>query len=137
MCSKCNVYVEFKRSKPFRKNVGKHGFISSINIHQGDELFSVLSRGKQCAFMSLSAILAAENNPLIGILHFLSVHPLLRTLEIQGMPFIFNPGIPVGGGQTNLEFQWVGVKPTWNSSGWGSDQPGIPVGGGRITLEFQ
>ena len=37
----------------------------SINIHQGDELFSVLSRGKQCAFMSLSAILAAENNPLI------------------------------------------------------------------------
>ena len=38
----------------------------SINIHQGDELFSVLSRGKQCAFMSLSAILAAENNPLIN-----------------------------------------------------------------------
>jgi hypothetical protein len=47
------------------------------------------------------------------------------------MPLVFNPGIPVGGGQTNLEFQWVGVKPTWNSSGWGSNQLGIPVGGGR------
>ena len=35
------------------------------NIHQGDELFSVHSRGKQCAFMSLSAILTAQNIPLI------------------------------------------------------------------------
>jgi hypothetical protein len=25
-------------------------------IHQGDDLFSVQSRGKQCAFMSLSAV---------------------------------------------------------------------------------
>ena len=33
----------------------------SANIHQGDELFSVHSRGKQCAFMSLSAILTARN----------------------------------------------------------------------------
>ena len=31
------------------------------NIHQGDELFSVHSRGKQCAFMSLSAVLTAQN----------------------------------------------------------------------------
>ncbi len=37
------------------------GFING-NMHQGDELFSVLSRGKQCAFMSLSAILAANQH---------------------------------------------------------------------------
>ncbi len=30
-------------------------FFLSSDIHQGDELFSVQSRGKQCAFMSLSA----------------------------------------------------------------------------------
>ena len=36
----------------------------SANIHQGDELFSVHSRGKQCAFMSLSALLTARNIPL-------------------------------------------------------------------------
>ena len=39
-------------------------FLSS-NIHQGDEMFTVPSRGKQCAFMSLSAILTAQNIPLI------------------------------------------------------------------------
>ena len=40
-------------------------FFLSSDIHQGDELFSVQSRGKQCAFMSLSAILTAQNIPLI------------------------------------------------------------------------
>ena len=39
-------------------------FLSS-DIHQGDEIFSVQSRGKQCAFMSLSAVLTAQNTPLI------------------------------------------------------------------------
>jgi hypothetical protein len=37
-------------------------FLSS-EIHQGDDLFSVQSRGKQCAFMSLSAVLTAQNIP--------------------------------------------------------------------------
>ena len=37
----------------------------STNIHQGDNLFSVQSRGKQCAFMSLSTVLTAQNIPLI------------------------------------------------------------------------
>ena len=36
----------------------------SSDIHQGDELFSVQSRWKQCAFMSLSALLTARNIPL-------------------------------------------------------------------------
>ncbi len=36
----------------------------SVDIHQGDERFSVHSRGKQCAFMSLSALLTARNIPL-------------------------------------------------------------------------
>ncbi len=39
-------------------------FFLSSDIHQGDELFSVQSRGKQCAFMSLSALLTARNIPL-------------------------------------------------------------------------
>ena len=41
-------------------------FLSS-NIHQGDEIFSVQSRGKQCAFMSLSVVLTAQNTPLIDL----------------------------------------------------------------------
>ncbi len=36
----------------------------SADIHQGDERFNVHSRGKQCAFMSLSALLTARNIPL-------------------------------------------------------------------------
>ena len=36
----------------------------SADIHQGDERFSVHSRGKQCAFTSLSALLTARNIPL-------------------------------------------------------------------------
>ena len=48
------------------KKSGKYGFIYSATIHQGDELFSVeQSRGKQCAFMSFSAVLTAQHNPLI------------------------------------------------------------------------
>ena len=39
-------------------------FLSS-NIHQGDEIFSVPSRGKQRAFMSLPAFLTAQNTTLI------------------------------------------------------------------------
>ncbi len=35
----------------------------SANLHQGDERFSVRSRGKQCAFMGLSAVLIAQNIP--------------------------------------------------------------------------
>ena len=35
----------------------------SASVHQGDEVFSIQSRGKQCAFMSLSAILTAEHIP--------------------------------------------------------------------------
>ena len=47
------------------KNIRKHGSIFSSYIHQGNDLFSVQSRGKQCAFMSLSALLTAQNIPLI------------------------------------------------------------------------
>ncbi len=36
----------------------------SVDIHQGAERFSVHSRGKQCAFMSSSALLTARNIPL-------------------------------------------------------------------------
>jgi hypothetical protein len=56
--------------KNIRKHSGiKNGSISNfsvlIYIHQGDYHFSVQSRGKHCAFMSLSALLTAQNIPLI------------------------------------------------------------------------
>ena len=47
-----------------KNQVGMALFLSAY-IHQGDDLFSAQSRSKQCAFMSLSAILTAENMPLI------------------------------------------------------------------------
>ena len=54
-----------KRSKIFGNiQVSMALFLCSY-IHQGDYLFSVQSRGKQCAFMSLSALLTAQNIPLI------------------------------------------------------------------------
>ena len=34
-------------------------------MHQGDERFSVQTRGKQCAFMSLEAVITAQKNTLI------------------------------------------------------------------------
>ena len=37
----------------------------SDNIHQGNDLFSVYSRGRQCAFMCLSALLTARDNPVV------------------------------------------------------------------------
>ncbi len=37
----------------------------SADINQGDERFSVHSRGKRCAFMSLSTLLTARNIPLL------------------------------------------------------------------------
>ena len=37
------------------------------NIHQGHECFSGQSRGKQCAFMSLSALLTARNIPVARV----------------------------------------------------------------------
>ena len=38
----------------------------SANIHQGNDLFSVYSQGRQCAFMCLSALLTAQNNPVVA-----------------------------------------------------------------------
>jgi hypothetical protein len=54
-----------KLSKIFGKIQVSMALFLSSEIHQGDDLFSVQSRGKQCAFMSLSAILTAQNIPLI------------------------------------------------------------------------
>jgi hypothetical protein len=54
-----------KGSKIFGKFQVSMALFLSSEIHQGDDLFSVQSRGKQCAFMSLSAVLTAQNIPLI------------------------------------------------------------------------
>ena len=43
-----------------KNQVGTALFLSAY-VHQGDDFFSAQSRGKQCAFMSLWAILTAEN----------------------------------------------------------------------------
>ena len=48
-----------------KNQVGMALFLSAYIHQEGDDLFSAQSRGKQCAFMSLSAILTAENMPLI------------------------------------------------------------------------
>ena len=37
----------------------------SAKIHQGNDRFSVYSRGRQCAFMCLSALFTARNNQMI------------------------------------------------------------------------
>ena len=54
-----------KRSKIFGNIQVSMALFLFPYIHQGDYLFSVQSRGKQCAFMSLSALLTAQNIPLI------------------------------------------------------------------------
>ena len=51
--------------KNIRKHSGKCGSIIFFLYTSGNDLFSVQSRGKQCAFMSLSALLTAQNIPLI------------------------------------------------------------------------
>ena len=38
----------------------------SADFHQGNEIFNIHSRGKQCAFMALSALLTARNIPFIS-----------------------------------------------------------------------
>ena len=37
----------------------------SANTHQGNDLFSVYSHDRQCAFMCLSALLTARNSPVV------------------------------------------------------------------------
>ena len=69
MCSLLKIFQAFKygckRLKIFGKIQVSMALFLSCEIHQGDDLFSVQSRGKQCAFMSLSAVLTAQNIPLI------------------------------------------------------------------------
>ena len=70
MCSRTRREVKvFKNERQTMEDIQKNqvgmALFLSAYIHQGDDLFSAQSRGKQCAFMSLSAILTAENMPLI------------------------------------------------------------------------
>ena len=52
------------RSKIFGKIQVSMALFLSSKIYQGDDLFSVKFRGKQCAFVSLSALLTAQFIPL-------------------------------------------------------------------------
>jgi hypothetical protein len=62
----CSRSQDFFKPNASERNFSENKLVSmalylSSNIHQGDDLFSVHSRGKQCAFMTLSAILTAHN----------------------------------------------------------------------------
>ncbi len=46
-----SVKLECKRSKISRKTQVSMALFLSTDIHQGDERFSILSRGNQCAFI--------------------------------------------------------------------------------------
>jgi hypothetical protein len=59
------------------------GVFSSSYIHQGNDLFSVQCRGKQCAFMSLSALLTAQNIPLIVVIAW-SETTFINNVLLQG-----------------------------------------------------
>ncbi len=81
-------------------------FFLSADIHQGDEPFSVHSRGKQCAFMSLSALLTArtwwritfKNALLQGDKMFLNaldsgfvfLDPGVEFLSVENLPTVVN-----------------------------------------------
>ena len=56
-------WMRMIRQKSSQQNPGNFLFFSA-DFHQGNERFSVHSRGKQCAFMSLSALLTTQNIPL-------------------------------------------------------------------------
>ena len=54
----------------FRNVFGRHFQVTMAlflcaTMHQGDERFSVQTRGKQCAFMSLAAVITTQNNPVM------------------------------------------------------------------------
>ena len=69
MCFFMRRIAKKKVQKTVRKLKGKYYYMANLHIagtfHQGDERFSVQSRGKQCAFMTLSAVLTAQNIPVI------------------------------------------------------------------------
>ena len=59
------VKREFTKLFGRYKNQVNMALFLCATMHQGDERFSVQTRGKQCAFMSLAAVITAQNNPLI------------------------------------------------------------------------
>ena len=63
MCFFKRRIAKKKVQKTVQKLKGKYYYMANLHtagtFHQGDERFSVQSRGKQCAFMSLSAVLTA------------------------------------------------------------------------------
>ena len=66
----------------------------SANTHQGAECFNTESRGKQCAFMSLSAILTAERIPLFEWSQSTIDNILVQDVKaLNNDLFGINPGI--------------------------------------------
>ena len=58
----------------------------SANIHQGNDLFGVYSRGRQCAFMYLSALLKALTHGAI-FLATCNAILLLRDVKLANTSF--------------------------------------------------
>ena len=70
----------------------------SANTHQGAECFNTESRGKQCAFMSLSAIFTAERIPLFEwsqsiIDNILVQGDFMYVKALNNCSFCINPGV--------------------------------------------
>ena len=57
----------------------------SADIHQDNDLFSVYSRGRQCAFVCLSALLTARNNPVVVWSKTTLNNVLLRSLYLEAL----------------------------------------------------
>jgi hypothetical protein len=122
-CKRSKIFGNIQVSMPM-------GLFFSSYVHQGNNLFSVQSRGKQCAFMSLSALLTAQNIPLIdwskttlGYSNYY-LHPLLRNL-----------GISRGGGALTLEFPGERCI-NFKFPGEEYINLGISRGEGTLTLKF-
>ena len=62
--------------------------LSRGSIHQGHEGFSGQSRGKQCSFMSLSALLTTQTIALVCVRQVYKGFPLFY-VDICTFPFVF------------------------------------------------
>ena len=82
----------------------------SVNIHQGNDLFSVYSRDRQCAFMSLSALFTARNNQVV-----VWSKTTLNDVLLQGAACVkaLNNGLIVPDPGVDLTFSRIWIIHIW------------------------
>jgi hypothetical protein len=59
MCKRQQLHASF-----FIEIISNLNLFVAGSIHQGSKLFSEISRGRQCSFMSFSALLFAQTLPI-------------------------------------------------------------------------